>query len=70
MLRKNVNKTKKDVKKVTQTTRKETHKEGNEENKFNKFESKLDEQQMPIKQTEFERDDDFWNFYEQPIVQS
>ena len=69
MLKENVNKTKK-VKKVTKTTRKQTQKERAEENTFNKFESKLDEKQMPTKQTEFERDDDFWNFYEQPFVQS
>ena len=70
LLKENVNKTK-EAKKVTKTIRKQlTKKKRDEEDKFNKFESKLDEQQMPKKQTEFERDDDFWNFYEQPFVQS
>ena len=62
----NVNKSNK-VKKATKTTQRHT-KDRNSEH--NKFQSKLDEQQIPIKQTEFEKDDDFWNFYEQPFVQS
>jgi hypothetical protein len=59
----NVNKSNK-VKKTTQRDTKDRNGE------HNKFQSKLDEQQIPTKQTEFEKDDDFWNFYEQPFVQS
>jgi hypothetical protein len=62
-----VNKTKK-IKKVKKSIRKQTQKETIEDIQPNKYESK--DQQIPPQQTVFERDDDFWNFYEQPFVQS
>ena len=65
-----VNKTKK-IKKVKKSTRQQSKKERDEDIQHNEYESKVNEEQIPPQQqTVLEKDDDFWNFYEQPVVQS
>ena len=66
----NIVKTKK-IKKMKKLVKKQPLKEKIESTeRRNIDESQVNEQEIPPQQTVFERDDDFWDFYDQPFVQS
>ena len=65
----NIVKTKK-IKKMKKLVKKQPLKEKIESTEKNIDESQVNEQEIPPQQTVFERDDDFWDFYDQPFVQS